>query len=117
LPSWQNSLGSSPMGVAMNPAKLRAAIGFAARSGQLACGDSACRKALQMGKACLVLIDDSAAENTQNRFKTLCERYQTRCQMAPADVQLAQAAGRDTAKVFAITEENLAKMAMSAFDK
>nr|WP_162990611.1 ribosomal L7Ae/L30e/S12e/Gadd45 family protein [Maliibacterium massiliense] len=98
----------------MNEDRLRTAIGLAARAGKLASGDTACQKAMRMHSAKLLLIDATASAGTQRRMIQLCQQYDVPYALVPAACMAAQAAGRDTSKLFAIQEANLAQMASEA---
>lgn len=100
----------------MNETKMRGAIGLCARARKLACGDFAVKRAVQMGDACLVLIDERAAEGTRNRLQYLCRVCDVPYRMLPQSLCAAQAAGRDSCLLFAVLDENLAVLIMRAFD-
>lgn len=95
---------------------MRGAIGLCARARKLACGDFAVKRSIQTGEACLVLIDERAAQGTCSRVQYLCRACGVQYRMLPASLGAAQAAGRDSCLLFAVLDENLAILAMRAFD-
>lgn len=68
-------------------------LGLSARAGQLTFGEGGCLTAIRSGKAALVLVDESASENTKKRYGDSCRTYQ--CPMAYLpEGMLSQAVGR-----------------------
>ena len=100
----------------MNEQKIRGAIGLCARARKLACGDFAVKRSIQTGEAFLVLIDERAAQGTQNRVQYLCDACDVPYHVIPATLSAAHAAGRDSCLLFAVLDENLATLAQRAFD-
>ena len=98
----------------MDEQRLKAAIGLSRRSGNLASGNGATVKAIETGRAKLVLVDESASNRTRKNLCLLCETYRVPCKMLPGTFELARAAGYDTSKMLALLDANLAKMAASA---
>ena len=50
-------------------------LGIAMRAGALTLGESGVRQAVQSGKACCVLVDEAASENTKKRLSDSCAYY------------------------------------------
>jgi ribosomal protein L7Ae-like RNA K-turn-binding protein len=94
--------------------KLRSAVAFSARSGKLQSGDSAVRKSIAMGRAKLVLIDESAAQRTQKNIGELCRKHRIEFFVIPSVYNMVQWAGRDTSKILCLEDKNLAGMALDA---
>ncbi len=99
----------------MRDQKIRGAIGLCARAGKLACGDFAVKRSVQMGTACLVLIDERAAEGTRKRLQYLCETCEVPYRELPASVEAAVYAGKSNCLLFAVQDENLAKLVCGAY--
>lgn len=53
--------------------RLTNAIGLAMKAGRLKTGDYAAEQTLRAGRAKLILLDETAAENTREKYRTLCE--------------------------------------------
>ena len=68
-------------------------LGIAMRAGALTLGESGVRQAVQSGKACMVLVDEAASENTKKRFRDCCAYYGTALFETRAD-RLGQAIGK-----------------------
>ena len=98
----------------MGDQKIRGAIGLCARAGKLACGDFAVKRSVQMGTAWLVLIDERAAEGTKKRLQYLCGTCEVPYLELPASVEAAVYAGKSNCLLFAVQDENLAKLVCNA---
>lgn len=53
------------------PNKLTSAIGFAMKAGKLVSGDFSTEKAARSGRARLLLLDDTASNNTKEKYRAL----------------------------------------------
>ena len=98
----------------MRDEKVRGAVGLCARAGKLACGDFAVKRSVQMGTAWLVLIDERAAEGTRKRLQYLCRTCEVPYLELPASVEAAAYAGKSNCLLFAVQDENLAKLVCRA---
>ncbi len=85
------------------------ALGFAMKAGKVRSGNLAAEKALKSGKARMVLIDSSAAPNTVERWKGLCER--NRVPLAVAE-NVGRAIGHEAHIVACVTDSGFADMIM-----
>ena len=56
----------------MNETRLKSLMGFCTRAGQGIFGEESCRKALQSGKAGLLLLDEGISEGSGDRLTRLC---------------------------------------------
>lgn len=87
--------------------KLRGALGFAMRSGNLLAGDFACENAVKKGKAKLVVLDETASANTKERYGALCERAGIPCVLMQG---MGEAVGKPGRMIAAVTDASFAQM-------
>ena len=50
-------------------------IGMAMKAGKVASGEFATEKAVKSGKAALVIVSETASENTKKKFRNMCDYY------------------------------------------
>lgn len=90
--------------------KLKAALGFAMRSGNCVCGETGCEKTFKSGKALAIVLDASASPST-------LERWQHRCgEKAIVLNGASQAVGKSNTMVIAVTDGGFAKMIIDAYE-
>ncbi|HMM31745.1 MAG TPA: L7Ae/L30e/S12e/Gadd45 family ribosomal protein [Clostridia bacterium] len=92
--------------------KMRSALGFSMRSGNLLAGDFACENAVKKGKAKLVVLDESASANTKERYQGLCERAGIPCVLMES---MGEAVGKPGRMIAAVTDVSFAKMVGDAY--
>ncbi len=88
--------------------KARGLIGLCARARQMVSGESACELALKAGNAALVLIDQTASDNTKKKFTDACAYRNVPLYTLPEDM-LGQAIGKSGRVTAIIQPGNLAK--------
>ncbi len=94
-------------------ASLDTLLGFCVKSGKLALGSEACRKAISGEKARLMLLSPTASPNTRKEFEALCKRSGVRLLM---EHDFSQAIGRPACKAAAVVEPGFAKTIQIAYD-
>ncbi len=47
-------------------------LGLATKAGKLISGDETCERAMNAGKAYLVIVSDDASDNTKKKFRDMC---------------------------------------------
>ncbi len=77
----------------MNEKRLRSLMGFCTRAGQGIFGEEGCRKALQSGKAGLLLLDETITEGSAGKLERLCGHSGVRVCRLPEGF-LEEATGR-----------------------
>ncbi len=50
-------------------------IGMAMKAGKVVSGEFATEKAVKAGKAALVIVSETASENTKKKFRNMCDYY------------------------------------------
>ena len=94
----------------MNRQRISGAIGLAIRAGKCAQGTEGCEKAVRAGKAKLVLLDPSAADNTKKSVRNLCEYYHCPWLMLPEEGMLEDITGGANRKVLSVNDNGFAQM-------
>ena len=84
-------------------------IGMAMKAGTLVSGEFATEKAVKSGKAALVIVSESASENTKKKFRNMCDYYQVPICFFGEKEELGHAIGKQFRASLAVTDEGLAK--------
>ena len=90
--------------------RLRGLLGLSQRAGRLLTGMDNTQNAIRTGKACLVLADESAAENTMKKLADACIYYHVPLMKLPQGL-LEGATGRDGRMMGALTDNGFAEKA------
>lgn len=99
----------------MNQDKVSAYMGFARKMGKLSYGAGALEE-LRKKRCYLVLIDQSASENTQKRFISACKTQEVDYAVLPSDA-IAEAIGKPNVKTVCIKDAGLANSIMENLDE
>lgn len=95
----------------MSGARLRNAVGLAMKAGKCVSGDYAVEQSIKGGRALLVLLDETASQNTKKRYEGQCLiRGVPLLQISG----LGEAIGKPSRMTAAITDENFQIMIQSA---
>lgn len=87
--------------------RLTNAIGLSMKAGRLKSGDFAVEQAVRAGQARLVLLDESAAENTKGKYRAMCDyRGIEMLQIG----ELGRWIGKPGRMIAAVTDENFKNM-------
>lgn len=87
--------------------RLRGLLGLSQRAGRLLTGMDNTLNAIRTGKACLVLADESAAENTMKKLTDACIYYHAPLMKLPQGL-LEAATGREGRMMGALTDKGFA---------
>ena len=87
--------------------RLRGLLGHSQRAGRLVTGMDTTLSAIRSGKSCLVLVDESAAENTVKKLTDACRYYHAPLVKLPHGL-LESATGRDGRMMGALTDKGFA---------
>lgn len=87
--------------------RLRGLLGLSQRAGRLVTGMDTTLSAIRSGKSCLVLVDESAAENTAKKLTDACIYYHAPLVKLPQGL-LESATGRDGRMMGALTDKGFA---------
>ena len=95
----------------MAETKLFNCLGLCRRAGKCQSGAFAAERALKAGKAKLVLLEETASENTKDRFSALCEGRKVPLRLVP---EVGRAIGREAHGVMAVTDIGFVNMILDA---
>ena len=91
----------------MAETKLFNSLGLCRRAGKCQSGEFAAARALKAGKAKLVLLEETASENTRDRFSALCAGRNIPLMLVS---EVGRAIGREGHVVMAVTDIQFANM-------
>ena len=91
----------------MDEKKIGGMIGLAVKARQAQLGAGRALDCLRAGKAGLLLLDETASDNTRKRFTDACASHEVECLMLPPGL-LGQAAGKSDTMVAALLKGGLA---------
>jgi len=84
-------------------------LGIAFSAGALITGEEMVVKAVQNGKAYLVIIAEDLSENTYKKVTDKCRFYGVEVHQRATSEEIGQAIGKSFRKVVGITDRNFAK--------
>ena len=96
----------------MQETKLFNSLGLCRRAGKCQSGEFAAERAVKAGKAKLVLLEETASENTRERFSSLCAGRNIPLKLIP---QVGRAIGRESHVVMAVTDIQFANLILGAW--
>ena len=96
----------------MQETKLFNSLGLCRRAGKCQSGEFAAERAVKAGKAKLVLLEETASENTRERFSSLCAGRNIPLKLVP---QVGRAIGRESHVVMAVTDIQFANLILGAW--
>ena len=96
----------------MAETKLFNNIGLCRRAGKCQSGEFAAERAVKAGKAKLVLLEETASENTKERFSSLCAGRNIPLKLVP---EVRRAIGREGHVVMAVTDIQFVNMILGAW--
>ena len=73
-------------------------------------------KAIQEGRAFLVIVAEDASENTKKKFLNKCSYYHIPCEIAFDSERLGAQIGKQQRTVLAVTDAGLAKQVTDKLD-
>ena len=96
----------------MTETKLFNSLGLCRRAGKCQSGEFAAERAVKAGKAKLVLLEETASENTRARFSALCAGRSIPLKLVS---EVGRAIGREGHVVMAVTDTQFANMILDAW--
>jgi ribosomal protein L7Ae-like RNA K-turn-binding protein len=82
-------------------------LGLTKRAGKLREGYNTSEDIIKHRKAKLIVISEDASENTKNKFKAYCNKYNIAIIVAYGKEELGQILGRSEVNVVCITDEKM----------
>lgn len=92
-------------------------LAIAQKAGKVYSGGFMVEKAIQEGKAQLVLIACDASDNTQKKFRQKCEFYKIPCYMSVGSDLLGKTIGKEARITVAVTDSGLAKQIINGINR
>ena len=96
--------------------QLSSALSLCMRAGGVKTGGFACEKAVQSGKALLIVVSAQASGNTKKRFSQKAFHYKVPYREALGKDELGRAIGKDGTAVMAITNGNFSGRILKLID-
>ena len=91
-------------------------IGLAQKAGKVVSGEFMTEKAVKTGEAALVILAEDASENTQKKFRNMCEFYQVPLRIHAAKDHLGHAMGKELRASLAVVDNGFAQAIMKKMD-
>lgn len=85
-------------------------LGLAMRAGKVASGEFAAEKALKENKAYLVIVAREASENTQKKFRNMCQHYKVPYFVFGTKEELGHMIGKEYRASLAVCDKNFAEV-------
>ncbi len=99
------------------PSKLEAYMGFASKAGKLLSGSNTCICSLQKGKVKLLIIASDVSANMIDKMESAAKGAGVDYRICGEADRLAHCTGRYGHGVFAVTDNNFAKVIAAEIDK
>lgn len=93
----------------MNHKKVLSLIGLAMKAGKVKSGEFATEKAVKTGLAHVVIVSESASDNTKKKFGNMCLYYEVPIYYFGSKEDLGGAIGKEFRASLAVVDENFAK--------
>lgn len=102
------------MSLAQN--KIYSMIGLAMKAGKLTSGEFSTEHAVKAGKAYLVIVSETASENTKKKFRNMCTYYEVPLYFFGEKETLGHAMGKEFRASLAVLDEGFAKAIRKCLD-
>ena len=93
----------------MKPNKILSLLGLAMKAGKVKIGEFAVEKAVKTGLAYLVIVSESASDNTKKKFGNMCLYYEVPIYYYGSKEELGSCIGKEFRASLAVMDENFAK--------
>ena len=94
----------------MNVKKACGMLGLAMRAGKVASGEFATEKAVKEYRAYLVIVASDASENTQKKFRNMCQYYKVPYLVFETKEELCSIIGKEYRASLAVCDKNFAEV-------
>ena len=95
------------MSLAQN--KVYSMIGLAMKAGKLTSGEFSVEHAVKAGKAALVIVSETASENTKKKFQNMCTYYEVPLYFFGEKETLGHAMGKEFRASLSVEDAGFAK--------
>lgn len=89
--------------------KILSMIGLAMKAGKVASGEFMTEKMIKSGKAFLVIVSETASDNTKKMFRNMCTFYEVPFYTYGTKEDLGHSMGKEFRASLAVTDEGFAK--------
>ena len=93
----------------MKPNKILSLLGLAMKAGKIKSGEFAVEKAVKTGLAYMVIVSESASDNTKKKFGNMCLYYEVPIYYYGSKEELGVCIGKEFRASLAVMDENFAK--------
>lgn len=93
----------------MKRRKIESYFGLARRAGKILSGYRTCMNSIGRGRIKLIILAEDTSQNTKDKFRSLCERYEIPFRIYGRSDDLSAMAGMSLRGVFGITDGNFAE--------
>lgn len=93
----------------MKRRKIESYFGLARRAGKILSGYRTCMNSISRGRIKLIILAEDTSQNTKDKFRSLCERYEIPFRIYGRSDDLSAMAGMSLRGVFGITDGNFAE--------
>lgn len=100
----------------MNHKKVLSLIGLAMKAGKIKSGEFAVEKAVKSDLAYLVIVSESASDNTRKKFSNMCHFYEVPIHFLGSKEELGAAIGKEFRASLAVLDENFANAIQKALE-
>ena len=94
----------------LNVKKACGMLGLAMRAGKVASGEFATEKAVKEYRAYLVIVASDASENTQKKFRNMCQYYKVPYLVFETKEELGSIIGKEYRASLAVGDKNFAEV-------
>lgn len=91
-------------------------IGLATKAGKTVAGEFSVEKAIQTGKAAVVVVSTEASDNTKKMFTNKCEYYSVPMYVYGTKEDLGSATGNGVRTSIAVIDEGFSKSIIKMLD-
>jgi ribosomal protein L7Ae-like RNA K-turn-binding protein len=92
----------------MKPNKIFSLLGLAMKAGKVKSGEFAVEKAVKTGLAYMVIVSESASDNTKKKFGNMCLFYEVPIYYYGSKDELGACIGKEFRASLAVVDENFA---------
>lgn len=100
----------------MNESKIIALLGLAQKAGKLASGDHAVTKAVQSGKAYMMIAAADSSDSTKHRYKNMAEYYDVPYYEIGTKTSLGNCIGKIHRACVAVTDAGFSRTIQKLFN-
>ena len=93
----------------MKPNKILSLLGLAMKAGKVKSGEFVVEKAVKTGLAYMVIVSESASDNTKKKFGNMCLYYEVPIYYYGSKEELGACIGKEFRASLAVMDENFAK--------